>query len=375
MPKRLSVHLSQAQADELRQTRDHHPKAYMREKAAAILKLAQEHLPATEVAAHRLLKRRDDNTVRAWLKRYLEAGLNGLRVQAGRGRRPAFAPKRQAESSSDDQPTEAVPDAKQVAAEVQEMLHQLPTFFGIDRHTWTLESIRSCIGWMQSLSLPGVCRLLRRWKIVYKRGRAHVHSPDPAYRSKLAAIWQAREEAAQAPAEVVFLYEDEFTAFLRPLVGRSYRAQSEPGQKATGATGEAVRLAACVDVSDGRVTWRRRGSYTVKEMYRYFSFVQKQYPQARVIYIALDNWPVHFHAYVQEHLDKLQSRIRLLPLPTYAPWTNPTEKYWLKLSREWLRFHPYAGDKRAFIQALEGWLRRHSDPSPQLLHELGLLPV
>jgi hypothetical protein len=46
---------------------------------------------------------------------------------------------------------------------------------------------------------------------------------------------------------------------------------------------------------------------------------------------------------------KPTNRIQFLPLPTDAPWTNPTEKYWLKLAREWLRFHPYGGDKFAAI--------------------------
>lgn len=227
------------------------------------------------------------------------------------------------------------------------------------------------------MSVPGVCKLLRRLQVVYKRGRAHVHSPDLAYNQKLAAIAAAQDEARHAPAgEVVFLYEDEFTAFLRPLVGRSYRARSERGQKATGPTGEKVRLAACVDALTGRVVWRRRGSYNVKEMYRFFYFVQKQYPQAKVIYVALDNWPVHFHAYVQEHLAKRKppNRLRFLALPTYAPWTNPAEKYWLKLSREWLRFHPFGRDKPAFLRELDGWLSRHCDESTDLLHEIGLLP-
>jgi transposase len=259
---------------------------------------------------------------------------------------------------------------------VQDVLHRSPVLYGLDRHTWTLKTIGQTIAWMRSLTLAAVCKLLRRLKVLYKRGRAHVHSPDLEYNEKVAAIAVAREEAKQAPGEVVLLYEDEFTAYLRPLVGSSYRSRHERGQKATGATAEKVRLAACVDAMSGRVVWRRRSRYNVKEMYRFFWYVQKQYPKAKVIYLALDNWPVHFHAYVQEHLAKMKpaNRIRFLSLPTYAPWTNPTEKYWLKLSREWLRFHPFAGDKRTFIRELDGWLSRHCDESPELLHEIGLLP-
>jgi hypothetical protein len=92
MPKRLDITLSTEQRAELLEARDHHPKAYVREKAAAILKMAEERLSALEVAAHRLLSRRDDNTVRSWLRRYLHGGLASLLVQPGRGRKPAFSP-------------------------------------------------------------------------------------------------------------------------------------------------------------------------------------------------------------------------------------------------------------------------------------------
>ena len=92
MPKRLDITLSTEQRAELRAARDHHPKAYVREKAAAILKMADERLSALEVAQHRLLTRRDDNTVRSWLRRYMRAGLASLLVQQGRGRKPAFSP-------------------------------------------------------------------------------------------------------------------------------------------------------------------------------------------------------------------------------------------------------------------------------------------
>ena len=92
MPKRLEITLSEQQRAELLQARDHHSKAYVREKAAAILKIADERLPALQVASHRLLKRRDDNTVRSWLRRYLHGGLADLLVLSGRVSQPAFSP-------------------------------------------------------------------------------------------------------------------------------------------------------------------------------------------------------------------------------------------------------------------------------------------
>jgi hypothetical protein len=227
---------------------------------------------------------------------------------------------------------------------------------------------------MTHISLPAVCKGLRRFDLRYKRGQQHVHSPDLLYEYKLAQIARARDLALQAPSEVVFLYLDEHTANLRPRVGRTYSPLGEKGEKATGAASSLIRLAGALDVATGQVIVRRRACFPVKEMYRFFYHVEQHYPAASVIYIALDNWPVHFHPYVQENLERIHSKIRLLPLPTYAPWTNPIEKFWLKLNREFMNQHPYGRNEPAFLQALDLWLDKHRDESAALLHEVGLLP-
>jgi len=201
-----------------------------------------------------------------------------------------------------------------------------------------------------------------------------VHSPDPLYNEKLAAIEQARDVALRAPGEVVFLYQDEHTANLRPQVGRNYSPKGEPATKATGKTSQLIRLAGVIDVATGQVLVRRRESFNVKEMYRFFYRVEQSYPHADVIYMALDNWPVHFHPFVQENLKRVCSKIRLLPLPTYAPWTNAIEKFWLKLNREFMKQHPYGLDHDAFLAALDAWLDKHREESAALLYEVGLLP-
>jgi hypothetical protein len=253
-------------------------------------------------------------------------------------------------------------------------VHRDPKLFEIDRSSWTLATIRSVIRWMHRLTLSAVSQLLTRFCLVYKRGRQHVHSPDPLYDQKLTRIARARELAQQAPGQVVFLYADEHTTNLRPLVGRTFAGRGQPQAKATGTASRQVRLAGVLDVATGQVLVRRRDSFNVKEMYRFFYHVEQHYPKADVIYIALDNWPNHFHGYVRDHLAKIKSKIRLLPLPTYAPWTNPIEKFWLKLNREFMRQHRYGRSIRAFHDALDLWLDKHREESAALLHEVGLLP-
>jgi transposase len=91
VPKRVVVQLSQAQAQELEAVRHHHPKPYMRERAAAVLKVAQG-ASVTEVAESGLLIQHEPETVRLWIDRYLQQGLEGWKIRAGRGRKAAFFP-------------------------------------------------------------------------------------------------------------------------------------------------------------------------------------------------------------------------------------------------------------------------------------------
>jgi hypothetical protein len=91
MSEPLSLTLNEDERATLRAARDHHPKAYARERAAALLKYA-DGTPAKHIARSGLLRTRDEETVAAWVRRYLAVGLAGLRVRPGRGREPAFSP-------------------------------------------------------------------------------------------------------------------------------------------------------------------------------------------------------------------------------------------------------------------------------------------
>ena len=92
------LQLTKVERDELERLRDHNPKAYVRERAAAILKVAAGQAPE-QVAGVGLLKRRNRDTLYRWLERYAAEGMDGLLVRSGRGRKPAFFPSGSARGS------------------------------------------------------------------------------------------------------------------------------------------------------------------------------------------------------------------------------------------------------------------------------------
>ncbi len=92
MAKPLSLSLTDTQRRELEVARDTHAKAHLREKAAALLKIADGQA-ANQVAKNGLLKARAPRTLSRWLRRYQKGGLAGLLVAKGRGRKPAYFPQ------------------------------------------------------------------------------------------------------------------------------------------------------------------------------------------------------------------------------------------------------------------------------------------
>jgi hypothetical protein len=86
MYQRRTLALSDAERAALLNHRDHDPKPYVRERCAAILKIADGQAPHA-VAHAGLLRHRDPDTVYAWLASYQDEGLPGLRAHQHGGNR------------------------------------------------------------------------------------------------------------------------------------------------------------------------------------------------------------------------------------------------------------------------------------------------
>ena len=89
MPKRRTLTLSAKQDSELVEHRDHDPRPYVRERCAALLKIAAGQAPH-RVARQGLLKARQPDTVYGWLDSYESAGLAGLLAHQQGGYRRGY---------------------------------------------------------------------------------------------------------------------------------------------------------------------------------------------------------------------------------------------------------------------------------------------
>lgn len=244
---------------------------------------------------------------------------------------------------------------------------------GVDRSRWTLALLRAAVSWLAGLSVSGVRRVARRLGVTYRRGQEQLHSPDPAYDAKLAAVLAARAEAAASGGAVAFVYQDELTYYRRPEPGLTYARVGGPGPPAAQGHGTNTtrRVVGALDAGTGRLFCWQRSKAGVDTLRLYFRALAARYPGARTVYVAVDNWPVHFNARL---LAALPPAVRLLRLPTYAPWTNPIEKAWRKLKADVLRQHEFAADWPGLQAAVQRWLDAEDRPNPELLRYVGLNP-
>lgn len=256
---------------------------------------------------------------------------------------------------------------------MRETLHQPPPVK--PRPRWTLALMGRLIPAMRGLSLSGIWRRLQAAGIVYKRGRQHLHSPDPQYAAKRRAIARRLAQARHSGRRVL-LYGDEKTFYRQPISGRAYgprggggRDQPRAPRSYRGNTKQ--RLIAVLNAVSGRVTFAAAGKMGLGNLLAFVRRVRTAYPTQRIS-LCWDNWPVHAHPQLLAAL--AAHRIEVLPLPTYAPWTNPTEKLWNWLGEEVLVMHHMADRWSELKQNVHDFLARFAGPSPQLLRYTGLSP-
>ena len=119
-------------------------------------------------------------------------------------------------------------DIETAAPESLGRLYRSPLLYGLKQSRWTLQALQEQVDWLQHtrtgkpMSLPGICKLLDRLAVTYKRGRAHLHSPDLLYNKKMAYIRSLHELNHTDPERYVLLYEDELTYYRRAGVNRGW---------------------------------------------------------------------------------------------------------------------------------------------------------
>lgn len=280
------------------------------------------------------------------------------------------------------------------------MVRRAPRLLDQEQARWTLGAIlRASQSWLPPLTLPGLSQLLARLGLSWKRSGQHIHSPDPYYQAKKAAIDYL---VSQAPREqAVLLYLDEVTFYRQPSLANAYEAKgsSQALAERSHQSDTPTRVLASLDHHTGQVVYLRASKIKLARLVEFYQQLVAAYPEAKKLYVVQDNWPLHFHPDVLVALEpqetpferklaanwpskpsaaalrkwgELHLPIQVVPLPTYASWLNPIEKLWRKLRQEELHLHRLADDLAQLRARVDRFLDRFANDSLELLPYLGL---
>ncbi|MFQ5885565.1 MAG: IS630 family transposase [Thermoplasmata archaeon] len=243
-------------------------------------------------------------TVREWIHRYEEGGLEGLRDEPRPGRPPL------ANSLYMETMLELVPKS--------------PRIVGYPWNNWTLGSLRNHLHRITGIRISEerVRQLLGEHGVRFTRPKLHLVSPDPEYDEKKARIEELKKNV---PKDSVLLFEDETELHLNPAIERKWQSHQE--RILAAGQDRKINLFGVVDYETEEVHHRHCKRKRSVDFIGFLWQLLRAYPGRRIL-IVLDNYVTHKTEKVLEFLQRTGERIKLIFLPTYSPQLNIIEPWW-----------------------------------------------
>lgn len=246
----------------------------------------------------------DRDTVRAWIKRYLGKGIDGLRD----AKRPGRPPK----------------GGKAARWTLSRAVNMLPPMFGLRITNWTAKALRAVLApFGMRLSIITVRRTLHRLGFRWRRPKLVALKSDPLRDFKLAVIDIFLK--AYGSACTVF-YQDECYCQLLPNVRSCWMRRGQQKEIITPGTNERVTVYGALNPTTGQWIYSIFARRLAKNFIAFLETLSSQVTTGPILVIA-DNDGTHKARAVREWL-KEHPRVHLLWLPKYTPHLNLVETVW-----------------------------------------------
>jgi transposase len=264
-------------------------------------------------------------TVRKWLQRFREQGLNGLLDLPRSGAPVKFTLNQR--------------------LEVMAIACDRPVFYGfVSQPLWTLDTLTYAANESIpdiSISRSSVARVLTQNTLKPHRMQMWLHSPDPQFREKVNDIV---ELYLNPPADAIVLCVDEKTGIqaterkyetVRPWPGRLGRYEHEYIRHGT------QSLTAAFDIRTGDVTASCTQHRKAEDLLAFMECVVEKYADWKRIIVIWDNLNTHYDGpddrwteFNAKHGGKLEFHYT----PIHASWVNQVEIFFSILQRKCLRY-------------------------------------
>lgn len=289
-----------------------HSRARHRKKASAIL-ASKRNIPLSIIAVALYSSR---STIRHYIRVYVTSGAERL-----------FA------WNTTRLPVAAADAIKKTR--VLELLHNKPSFYGINRMNWTQPALFRAYAqsYGEALARSALTRLLRAAGYRWKKARRVLTSPDPFYHEKVELLVKTLQSLT---SDELFFFLDEWGPVqVKKRAGRAYlqpdASADIPRRQVPRGT---VSLVGALSATANRVTWHFVTSKDSESMFDVLEVLYNQHHGIARIYVTWDAVSWHNSASLVEALDLFNEEttrfadgpiFEVVPLPTSAQFLNVIE--------------------------------------------------
>jgi transposase len=304
-------------------------------------------LAADGVATNEVARRCEttDTSVRAWRRRFVEQGVDGVgRIAPGRGRKSWLA-------------------EGTVEAVVYDTLHESPDD-GSTHWTTRLMAKRHGIG------KDTVARIWRDHELKPWKVKTFKISTDPQFEEKLVDVVGLYVDPPQRA--VVFSFDEKTQC--QALDRTQPSLPMTPGRAGT-MTHDYKRngttdLFAALNVATGEVIHDTRKRHTARDVLAFFKLIDLHVPGDLDVHVVLDNLSAHKTPEINKWLaHPKQARWHLHFTPTSSSWLNLIEGWFKLLTQRRLRRGVF-NSVDMLVDAIDLWVERwNDDPKPFIWHK------
>ena len=253
-------------------------------------------------------------TIYPWLRKYEQAGLEGLVEKIAAGPEPKLTDK-------------------QGQRVKRWILGKDPRQYGFDFGLWSRRIVQALIKekMAMELGLTAVGRLLAGLEITPQKPLRRAYERDP----KAVEFWlkqsypKLKRRAKRLGANIFFLDEAGFQS--DPPLGRTYGLKGKTPVVVTSGQRQSINVISALNAR-GQF-WA--ATYTGKFNAEAFVAFLKNFIKGRSgrIFLVMDGHPAHEANVVKRYVQTLQGRLELVRLPSYAPDLNPDEFVWSHMKK------------------------------------------
>jgi transposase len=251
-------------------------------------------------------------TVRFWIRRFDDAGPDGLydRPRSGRPRKI----------------TDKVRDMViQLMQEDPQQEGNLATF-------WTVAMLALALTRKLSVTLSLSALRETLHQLGLRWGRPRLTMPAKVDPEKAQKQWKIAKAVVEAPPEAAILYADESRIQLLPLIRAMWHWAGQQVRVPTPGSNKTRALFGAVNIRTGQWTYLVRERIRKEDFIAFLEHLLVVYPKHPILLI-VDNYSSHTAHLVRDWLEA-HPRLQLYFLPTYCSHLNPVEDIWLRLKNQ-----------------------------------------